>query len=72
MNYAEYDEAMRAEVTRLRAELAEAHGCLSDLLDAMHRYEMDVDCGPTSEHRQMMARARQALARHQQEVKSDA
>lgn len=37
MNYAEYDEEMRAEVVRLRSELAAARGALKDIVVCVDR-----------------------------------
>jgi alkyl hydroperoxide reductase subunit AhpF len=44
-------------------------GCLKEMVDAMHRYEMDVDDGDTAvplRHRNMMQKAEKLLATHKE------
>jgi len=49
------------EAEALRARVAELSASVSEMIAAMHRYEMDVDADQPEHHRAMMSRARKAL-----------
>jgi len=52
---------LKAENLRLSEQLGKCVEVVTELIDAMHRYQMDVEEEPPYAHRQMMDRAKQAL-----------
>lgn len=59
----DHDRAQQDANARLIAAAPELYEAVSELTDAMHRYEMDVDADAPAEHREMMRKAHAALAK---------
>jgi hypothetical protein len=62
-NQPSHDEQVK-DIQRQRdyKEIGELKKCVSELLDAMHRYEIDVEVEAPITHREMIKRAEKALA----------
>jgi chromosome segregation ATPase len=55
------DTSLEDAARRLTAQLEAARASLRELMDAMHRYEADVEPASPKKHREMMARVEAAL-----------